>query len=232
MKASIKITMSGTTGSQDIGDKLATPSAQATPPAAVPDRFARLLSWSAVAGIIIALLIMVAASAVRNCWEHPYLVLPDGGFPWALSAHKALLPEATWALWAAALLGGASVAAGLAALSRGARPPVRLLLAAGLVAAAAFTITPPTGSTDALDYAAYGRIVVLGHSPYVMTPEKLRLVQGERPGKPPGGQHDVGMFPAVAHERGRDHDQQGDDDPARRRPGEEPGKAIRGGARR
>ena len=85
MKASIKITMSGTTGSQDVGDKQATPSAQATPPAAVPDRFARLLSWSAVAGIVITLLIMIAASVVRNSWEHPYMVLPTGGFPWALS---------------------------------------------------------------------------------------------------------------------------------------------------
>jgi hypothetical protein len=199
LKASIKITMSGTTGSQDIGDKLATPSAQATPPAVVPDRFARLLSWSAVAGIVIALLIMVAASAVRNSWEHPYLVLPGGGFPWALSAHKALLPEATWALWAAALLGGASVAAGLAALSRGARPPVRLLLAAGLVAAAVFTVTPPTGSTDAIDYAAYGRIVVLGHSPYVMTPAELRS-SGDPVGKAIGHEwrHQVAVYGPLA----------------------------------
>jgi hypothetical protein len=36
------------------------------------------------------------------------------------------------------------------------------------------TVLPPTGSTDALDYASYGRIVVLGHSPYVMTPGQLR----------------------------------------------------------
>jgi hypothetical protein len=174
VKASIKITMSGTTGSQDVGDKLATPSARPTPPTAAPDRFAGFLAWSAVVGILLALLIMVAASAVRNSWEHPYIVLPTGGFPWALSAHRMLLPEVTVAMWAAALLGGGGVAAGLAALSRGARPPVRLLLAAGLVAAAAFTVMPPAGSTDALDYAAYGRIVVLGDSPYVMTPGQLR----------------------------------------------------------
>jgi hypothetical protein len=166
--------MSGTTGSRDVDDKLATPPAQPSSSGAEPDRFARLLSWSAVAGIVIALLLMIVASLVRNSWEHPYIVLPSGGFPWALSVHRSLLPEVSAAMWAAALLGGAGVAAGLAALSRGARPPIRPLLAAGLVAAVAFTVTPPTGSTDALDYAAYGRIVVLGHSPYVETPAKLR----------------------------------------------------------
>ena len=191
--------MSGTTGSRDVGDKLATPPAEPSPSGAAPDRFARFLSWSAVGGIVIALLIMIAASLVRNSWEHPYIVLPTGGFPWALSLHKALLPEVSVAMWAAALLGGASVAAGLAALSRGARPPVRLLLAAGLVAAVAFTVTPPTGSTDALDYAAYGRIVVLGHSPYVMTPEKLRR-SGDPVGKAIGNvwRHQVTVYGPLA----------------------------------
>jgi hypothetical protein len=196
LKASAKITMSGTTGSQHVDDKLATPSARPTP---APDRFARFLSWSAVAGILIALLIMVAASAIRNSWEHPYVVLPTGGFPWALSVHKWLLPQVTWALWAAALIGGGGVAAGLAALSRGARPPVRLLLAAGLVAAAAFTVTPPTGSTDALDYAAYGRIVALGHSPYLMTPAELRR-SGDPVGKAIGDEwrHQVAVYGPLA----------------------------------
>jgi hypothetical protein len=199
VKASIKITMSGTTGSQDVGDKLATPSARPTPPAAAPDRFARFLAWSSVAGIVIALLIMVAASAVRNTWEHPYIVLPTGGFPWALSVHRMLLPEVTVAMWAAALLGGGGVAAGLAALSRGARPPVRLLLAVGLVAAAAFTVMPPAGSTDALDYAAYGRIVVLGHSPYLMTPAELRR-SGDPVGKAIGDawRHQVAVYGPLA----------------------------------
>jgi hypothetical protein len=77
-------------------------------------------------------------------------------------------------MWATALLAGGSVAAGLVALNRGARLPVRLLLGVGIGAAAVLTVLPPTGSTDALDYASYGRIVVLGHSPYVMTPGQLR----------------------------------------------------------
>jgi hypothetical protein len=163
--------MSGTTGrSQDLGDKLAT---QPLPPPAAPDRLTGWLARSAVAGIIITIALMIAASAVRNAWEHPYLRLPADGLPWALKLHVSLTVVSV-ALWAAAILGGASVAAGLAALSRGGVLPVRLLLTVGFAAVALFTVLPPTGSTDALDYAAYGRIVVIGHSPYVMTPNQLR----------------------------------------------------------
>jgi hypothetical protein len=165
--------MSGTTGSQDLGAKLAAPPARLAPPLAAPDRFARFLAWSAVAGIVSATLIMIAASVIRNSWEHPFIVVPAVGPPWVLHVPWSL-PVVSWAMWAAALLGGGGLAAGLAAMSRGIRPPVRLLLATGLVAVAAFTVLPPAGSTDALDYAAYGRMVVLGDSPYVMTPEQLR----------------------------------------------------------
>jgi hypothetical protein len=126
-----------------------------------------------VAGIVGSVLIMIAASAVRNSWEHPFIALPATGPPWALSLHVPL-PGVSAAMWGATLLAGGSVAAGLVALNRGTRLPVRLLLGVGLAAAAVFTVLPPTGSTDALDYAAYGRIVVLGHSPYIMTPAKLR----------------------------------------------------------
>ena len=165
--------MSGTSGSsQGLGDKLAT---QPMAPPAAPDRLTRWLAWSAVAGIISALVLMIAASAVRNSWEHPYIRLPSDGLPpWALSVHVSLLPAVSVAMWAAVLLGAGGVAAGLAALSRGGMLPVRLLLAAGLAAVALFTVLPPSGSTDALDYAAYGRMVVIGRSPYVMTPNQLR----------------------------------------------------------
>jgi hypothetical protein len=167
--------MSGTaSSSQRLGDKLTAPSTRPAPPLAALDRLARYLVWSAVAGIASAILIMIAASVIRNSWEHPFIVLPAIGPPWALHAPWSL-PVVTVAMWAAALLGGGGMAAGLAAMSRGAWPPVRLLLAVGLVAVAAFTVLPPTGSTDALDYAAYGRMVVLGDSPYVMTPDQLRL---------------------------------------------------------
>jgi hypothetical protein len=162
---------SGMSGSsQDLGDKLAT---QPMAPAAAPDRLTRWLAWSAVAGIIIAIVIMIAASAVRNSWEHVFIRMPADGPPWGLRVHVSLT-LASAALWTAAVLGGAGVIAGLAALRRGGLLPARLLLGVGLVAVAAFTVLPPTGSTDALDYAAFGRMVVLGHTPYVMTPDELR----------------------------------------------------------
>jgi hypothetical protein len=81
----------------------------------------------------------------------------------------------TAALWVALLLGAAGVAAGLAAVRGGWRPPARWLVTGALVAVIALAVVPAIGSTDMLDYAAYGRIAALHHSPYLMTPEQLRL---------------------------------------------------------
>ena len=44
---------------------------------------------------------------------------------------------------------------------------------AGLLAALALTLVPPFGSSDPLSYAAYGRILVTGHNPYVVAPDVL-----------------------------------------------------------
>jgi hypothetical protein len=163
--------MSGATDSRpNVGETLVT---RPAPPGSVSDRGAQGLAWLAVAGIVGSVLIMIAAAAVRNSWEHPRIPIPAAGPPWELSLHVSL-SVVSWAMWAAAIVAGGSVAAGLAALNRGARLPVRLLLGVGLTAAAVFTVLPPAGSTDALDYAAYGRIVELGHNPYVMTPGQLR----------------------------------------------------------
>jgi hypothetical protein len=115
---------------------------------------------------------MIAAAAIRNSWAAPRAVLPATGPPWELSAHLPFTTVAL-ALWAAAVLGSGGVAAGLVAVARGARPPVRLLITASLVAVAVLTVLPPAGSSDVFDYAVYGRIVELGHSPYVMTPAQL-----------------------------------------------------------
>src|SRR5258707_1303295 len=166
----LEIRMSGTTDSApDVGEPLIT---RPVPSKPAPAHGGRGLAWLAAAGIVSSTLIMLAACAVRNSWEHPFVVLPATGPPWALSLRVSPV-LVTWAMWGTALLAGGSVVVGLAALGGGARQPVRLLLAVGLAAAAVFTVLPPTGSTDALDYAAYGRIVVLGHSPYVMTPAQL-----------------------------------------------------------
>jgi Glycosyltransferase family 87 len=77
-------------------------------------------------------------------------------------------------IYSAIVIGAAGVLCGLVAVRRGARPNLRLLLAGGIIAIAVLAVLPPGGSTDSLSYAAYGRIALLGHNPYVMTPAQLR----------------------------------------------------------
>lgn len=135
---------------------------------------ARILKWLAIAAIGTSLLIMVAASVVRDSWMYPPIVLPGAGPPWDLTSVRVSVDVATAALWCALIVGAAGVAAGLGAVQRGARPSVRALLIAAAITVAVLTVLPPAGSTDAFDYAAYGRLAVLGHSPYVVTPHLLR----------------------------------------------------------
>ena len=134
----------------------------------------RGLTLVAAAGIGIALLIMIAVCLVRGSWMLPPLVMPASGPPWELAVRHVSADLVTYGLWLAALLGAGGVTAGLLAVSRGARLNPRVLLIAGLIAVAVLTVLPPVGSTDALDYATYGRLMALGHSPYVTTPINLR----------------------------------------------------------
>jgi len=77
-------------------------------------------------------------------------------------------------LWAAVLLGGAGLSAGLLAVRWGWRPRPGRLIAGSVVAVLALLVIPPVGSTDIMDYAVYGRIAAIGHSPYRMTPLQLK----------------------------------------------------------
>src|SRR5450755_3640998 len=140
-----------------------------------PSRAIRVLTWTAAAGIASSILIMIGASLLRSSWMAPPIVLPAAGPPWALQSVHVSARTVVVALWLAAILGGGGVAAGLTAVRRGARVSVRAIVVTALIAVAVLAVLPPAGSTDALDYAAYGRIVLLGHSPYVMTPYHLLL---------------------------------------------------------
>ncbi len=133
----------------------------------------RVYGWVAVAGVAAALTIFIAASLARASWMTPPLAMPSAGPPFEIGGWHAQPDVVTVALWLGALAGGIGVTAGLVAVRRGARPPLWPLLAAAAVVVTVLTVLPPAGSTDALDYAAFGRIVVLGHSPYVMTPYDL-----------------------------------------------------------
>jgi hypothetical protein len=128
-----------------------------------------------VAAIAGSALIMIVISALGPNVSVPAMHHPPGGPPWWHAGHLTAT-FVTVSLWAAMVLGCAGVIAGLLAVSRGARPPVRVLAGLGLLAVVVLTVLPPAGSTDAISYAASGRMAVTGHSPYVMTP--LQLARG------------------------------------------------------
>jgi hypothetical protein len=138
-----------------------------------PGRSGRILSWIAAAGIGGSLLIMIGASLLRSSWMAPALSMPQPGPPWEIRSIRIPVPAVTIALWLAALLATAGLIAGLAAVRAGVRVNARSVLAAGLLAVAVLTVVPPVGSSVALDYVAYGRMVQIGRSPYVMTPAEL-----------------------------------------------------------
>ncbi|HTS95576.1 MAG TPA: hypothetical protein VMI33_03070 [Streptosporangiaceae bacterium] len=131
------------------------------------------LAWLAAAAIVSSILIMIVASAARHSLPVPAMPRPAGPLPAELPL-RLPGPVVTLALWAAAVLGGGGVAAGLVAVARGARYPAWLLIAVAVGAVAALAVLPPAGSTDTVSYATYGRMALLGHNPYVMTPDQLR----------------------------------------------------------
>jgi hypothetical protein len=136
-------------------------------------RSARVYAWLAAAGIGAALTVMIVASLAHGSWMGPPLPMPRIGPPFEVGSWHIPLDDIAAALWVSAALGGLGVAAGLIAVRRGARPPVRLLIVTAVIVIAILTVLPPVGSTDSLDYMAFGRMVVLGHSPYVMVPWDL-----------------------------------------------------------
>jgi hypothetical protein len=121
----------------------------------------------------------------------PLMPRAAGGPPWWHALHLTAT-FVTGSLWAAMALGCAGVIAGLVAVARGARPPVRAVIAAAFLAVAVVTVLPAAGSTDAISYAANGRMAVIGHSPYVMTPLQLRHI-----GDPIGQQIPVNELPST-----------------------------------
>jgi len=140
---------------------------------AQPDHPTRLTPVLAVtfSSLSAAILVFVGAAGPS---AGTVLVHHAGAWPpWFGSLHLADWAVTT-VMWVALLLGVAGVTAGLAAVRQGWRPSLRWLVAGALTAVAALAVVPGIGSTDTLDYAAYGRIAALGHSPYVMTPEQLR----------------------------------------------------------
>jgi hypothetical protein len=150
----------------------------------------RLIGALATIAIAASILIIITISAAGPNVAVP-VMLRAAGPPWWHALHLTAT-LVTVALWVALALGCAGVIAGLVAVARGARPPVRAVMAAAFLALAVVTVLPPAGSTDAISYAANGRMAVIGHSPYVMTPLQLR-----RSGDPIGQQIPFSEIPST-----------------------------------
>ena len=163
----------------------------------------RAAGWFAAAAIGASTLVMIVISAAGPNVSVPVMPRPGGGPPWWHPLHLTAT-FVTVSLWAAMALGCAGVIAGLVAVARGARPPVRPILAAAFLAVAVLTLLPPAGSTDSISYAASGRTAVTGHSPYLMTPRQLQQ-SGDPVGRqipsreiPPSWMNAVSVYGPVA----------------------------------
>ncbi len=161
---------------------------RADPPGSVG--LTRLTAWLGAAAVGTSVLIMAVLSAAGPSVSVPRLPATSGPPWWHHSLHLTAT-FVTVSLWVAMALGCAGVIAGLVAVGRGARLPVRAVLAFAFAAVAVFAFLPSAGSTDSISYAANGRMTVIGHSPYVMTPLQL-----ERSGDPIGRQIPFSEIPS------------------------------------
>jgi hypothetical protein len=155
------------------------PVATSIPPGArvrdqpAPDRLRLILGWVAAIGIVASVAVMVAVSLAGPSLSVVTMPRPAAGPPWWIWLHPSAA-RLTFALWAAVAAGGIGVIAALMAVTRGARPSVRALVAFAVIVVGLLTVLPAAGSTDILDYAANGRMAATGHSPYVTTPLQLK----------------------------------------------------------
>ena len=159
----------------------------------------RGLVWTAAACIAVSLLVMFFLSVAGPSIVVPAMAhAPDGAPPWWVSLGLGR-PLTLFLSWGAAAVGAAGVGAGLLAISRGARVPVRPLLAVSFVVIAVFTFLPAAGTTDTQSYAIDGNMIVLRHSPYVFTPATM-VTLGDKlaVGSPPTWAHQLSDYGPIA----------------------------------
>jgi hypothetical protein len=157
------------------------PVSRAAPPVARPAPPARrrielsrseLVGRAGLAATLASVLLTFNVAAAGPSVLEPVLPGGAGQPPWSLDLD---LPAGLAMGLAAAALAVGATGLGLClyAARRGWAISPRLLLGAGLIAAAALALVPPFGSGDHLSYAAYGRMAVTGHDPYTTTPAML-----------------------------------------------------------
>jgi hypothetical protein len=123
--------------------------------------------------VVSALVLFVASIALLGVAMALGMPAVAGGPMWSISATPA--PDTVVVLQGVGMFAGAlAVCLGIAAVRMGWRPSAGRLVAVGAAVAALYLFLPPSwGDTDVLNYAIYGRIAALGHSPYLMTPGQL-----------------------------------------------------------
>ena len=133
---------------------------------------AELTGKAGLAASLASVVLTFGVAAAGPSAMEPALPGSAGQPPWSFYLH---LPAGLAIGLAAAALACGSTGLGLClhAARHGWAVSPRLVLGAGLIAAAALTLVPPFGSADHLSYAAYGRIAVTGHDPYTTTPAML-----------------------------------------------------------
>jgi len=138
----------------------------------VARRPAELMGRAGLAASLASVVLTFGVAAAGPSAMEPALPGGAGQPPWPAGLH---LPTglAIGLAAAAVALGSTGVGLCLYAARHGWAVSPRLLLGAGLLAAAALTLVPPFGSADHLSYAAYGRMAVTGHDPYTTTPAAL-----------------------------------------------------------
>lgn len=138
---------------------------------------ARTLGWTSAVCIGVSLIVMLLMALNGPSATVPTIPHPSAGPPWWHPMH---LSDRTVlaSLWAIAVVATLGVLSGLAAVARGGRASIKLLVGIAFGVVVLFMVLPPAGSADTVSYAIDGSMVVAGHSPYVMTPKAFAAAGG------------------------------------------------------
>ena len=129
----------------------------------------RSMARAATGAISVSVLLIVLTGILGPSAVVPTFPSASPWPPWFINARPS--PSVIAAVtWVALLLGAAGLLAGLLATRRGWNPKPVSVISWSAVAVTALMLIAPMGSNDMISYAAFGRILTLGHSPYIMLP--------------------------------------------------------------
>ena len=131
------------------------------------------MARAATGAISVSVLLIVLAGILGPSAVVPAFPSASPWPPWFIDVRPS--PSAVAALtWSALLVGAVGLVAGLVATRRGWRPRPARVISWSVVAVTALMLISPLASKDMFSYAAFGRILTLGHSPYTMMPAALK----------------------------------------------------------